>query len=217
MQRPVTRTENSLPADPKLAVARGYDLIGDRYSNWAGESADASRSKYERVLIEGSPAGSNLLDLGCGNGSPTTALLARHFRTTAVDISLRQAVRAQCNLPAARVICADMTRLQFAPDSFDAVSAFFSIIHVPRDEHGPLLKSIASWLRPGGIMVATMTSRSLDEGWETDWLGSPMYWSGHDPETNLGLIERAGLEVESAEVEGPDSEKFLWTMARKPR
>ena len=98
MQGPVTRSGNSLPADPKLAVARGYDLIGDCYSRWAIESADASRSKYEQVLIESLPAGSSLLDLGCGNGSPTTALLARHFRTTAVEMSKRQALTAQSRL-----------------------------------------------------------------------------------------------------------------------
>ncbi|MDA1347901.1 MAG: class I SAM-dependent methyltransferase [Chloroflexi bacterium] len=204
-------------ADPRLTVARGYDLIGDRYSSWAGESRDAVRTKYERVLIGGSPAGSGLLDLGCGNGIPTTRRLARHFHTTAVEISSLQAMRARSNLPTARVICADMTRLQFGPESFDAVSAFFSIIHVPRDEQGALVDSIAAWLRPGGVMVATMMSRSLDTGWEDDWLGAPMYWSGNGVEKNVGLIEGAGLMAESAEVESPDSESFLWVVARKPR
>ena len=66
-------------------------------------------------------------------------------------------------------------------------------------------------------MVATMTSRSVDEGWEDDWLGSPMYWSGYGTDANITLVERAGLAVESAEVEGPDAERFLWVVARKPR
>lgn len=217
MERPVTRTANSLPADPKPAVARGYDLIGDRYGRRTIESADTSRSKYERALIEGSFAESSLLNLGCGNGSPTTAPLASHFRTTAIEMSRRQALTVQSNLPPVRVICTDMTQVQFKPQSFEAVSEFFSTIHVPRDKHGSLLSSITMWIRAGGVMAATMMARSLDESWEADWLCAPMYWSGHDPETNLGLIGLAGLEVESAEVKGPDLETFLWVMARKPR
>ena len=203
--------------DQKRVVSRAYDLIGERYSSWAIDSKDAARARYEQVLIEGLPKGADLLDLGCGNGVPTTRRLAKHFRTTAVDFSLRQAARAREQLPEARVVCADMTHLQFAPGSFDAVSAFFSIVHVPRDEHGALLESIAWWLRTGGLFVASMTARSLDAGYEEDWLGTPMCWSGYDADTNQQLVEAAGLNPESSEVEGPDSERFQWLVARKPR
>ena len=205
------------PADQKRVVARGYDLIGERYSTWAVRSKDAARTRYEQVLIDGVPNGADLLDLGCGNGVPTTHRLAGHFRTTAVDVSLRQAVRARDHLPQVRVVCADMAHLQFVPGSFDAVSAFFSIFHVPRQEQGALLKSIALWLEPDGLFVASMTAGSLDAGYEEDWLGTPMYWSGYDIDTSLHLIEAAGLNVIGAEVEGPDSERFLWLLARKPR
>ena len=42
---------------------------------------------------------------------------------------------ARENAPRARFVRADMTEVDFAPESFDAVVAFYSIIHVPRDEH----------------------------------------------------------------------------------
>ena len=216
MQR-TAQSQPHAPTDLKRTVARGYDLIGERYSNWAVESKDAARARYELVLMEGSPRGADLLDLGCGNGVPTTRRLAGHFRTTAVDVSPRQAVRARDHLPEARVICADMTHLQFAPESFDAISAFFSIFHVPRSEHRALLESIASWLRTGGVFVATMTAGSLDAGYEEDWLGTPMYWSGYDGDANAQLVEQAELKVESTVVEGPVSDRFLWIVARKPR
>jgi hypothetical protein len=40
-----------------------------------------------------------------------------------------------------------MTTIEFPARAFDAVSAFYSITHVPRDEHARLLQKIAGWLR----------------------------------------------------------------------
>ena len=48
----------------------------------------------------------------------------------------------------------------------------FMLGHVPRDEHGPLLRRIASWLRPGGHLLTTMAT-SGTEAVDPDWLGAP--------------------------------------------
>ncbi len=112
-----------------------------------------------------------------------------------------------------------MTELEIEPASFDAVVAFFSIIHVPREEQPELLAQIARWLRPGGLFVATMGARATENGYEEDWLGAPMYWSHFDAATNRRLVEEAGLVIESAELETADEDglpvAFLWVVARK--
>jgi hypothetical protein len=98
--------------------------------------------------------------------------------------------------------------------------AFFSTIHVPREEQPGLLAKIARWLRPGGLFVATMGARSTENGYEEDWLGAPMYWSHFDAETNQRLVEEAGLITESATLETADEDgapvTFLWVVAHKP-
>ena len=98
--------------------------------------------------------------------------------------------------------------------------AFFSIIHVPREEQPGLLAKIARWLRPGGLFVATMGASATENGYEEDWLGAPMYWSHFDAETNQRLVEEAGLVIESAALETADEDglpvTFLWVVARKP-
>jgi SAM-dependent methyltransferase len=94
---------------------------------------------------------------------------------------------------------ADMSRLHFRPLSFDAVVAFYSIIHVPREEHARLLRRIATWLRPRGLLIACMGTRDEPGAIEQDWLGAPMYWSAFDANTSERLVREAGFELLEAE------------------
>ncbi len=109
------------------------------------------------MLLKRLPPGADVLDLGCGAGLPSTACLARRFTVTGIDISPSQVERARLNVPGATFINADMTAVHLPESSFDAVVAFYSIVHVPRDQHATLLRSIASWLRPGGLLTTAMT------------------------------------------------------------
>ena len=95
-----------------------------------------------------------------------------------------------------------MTELDFSENSFDAITAFYSIIHVPRQEQAELLCKIASWLRPGGLLVISMGASSNETQINDDWLGGlPMYWSNFDSRTNRRLVEEAGLNIISAKDE----------------
>ena len=206
--------------NPKLLVARGYDRIGEAYGKQATRSRTEQRNRYEAVLLDRLPAGARLLDLGCGSAIPTTRRLARRFRVTGVDVSARQVARARDNVHGARFICADFGSLGFAPGSFDGVSAFYSIVHLPRDEQGALLSSVATWLRPGGLLVAAMGTEDHEVDFDQSWMGAPMFWSTFDSTTNRRLVEEAGLRTISAREEtttaGRDSETFLWVVAVKP-
>ena len=178
------------------------------------------RAKYTSVLLERLAPGAAVLELGCGAGVPVTARLVERFSVTGVDLSAQQITLARRNVPAATFVHADMTRLELAPASFDAVAAFYSLIHVPRQEHARLLRNAATWLRPGGLLVATLWPRSIEAEFAEDWHGAPMYWSGFDTKTNLQLIAEAGLRLLSAD-EGTVEEfgepvTFLWVIAEKP-
>jgi SAM-dependent methyltransferase len=208
------------PRDPKRIISQGYDRIGDTYVEWTAQSATDARQRYTKLLLESLPEGVAVLDLGCGAGLPTTRALAERFQVTGVDISPGQIERAQRNVPGATFLRADMSALDFPPGSFDGVAAFYSIIHVPRQEHADLLRKIATWLRPGGLFVAAMGVGSTEDGYEPDWLGAPMYWSHFDSTTNRRLVEEAGLEIVSAREEIEDEDgmpvRFYWVVARRP-
>ena len=206
--------------DPKDIVAQGYDRIAERYRDEVSHTRTDERRQYIALLLQQLPAGASVLELGCGTGIPTTQALAQRFAVTGVDISTRHIKLARQQIPVATFLLADMTTLAFPPASFDAVTAFYSIIHVPREEHRTLLQSIAAWLRPGGLLVATMGTTSLEAGYEQNWLGAPMYWSHYDSTTNRQLVEQAGLHILNAREETADEDgvpvTFLWIVAQKP-
>jgi hypothetical protein len=115
-----------------------------------------------------------------------------------------------------------MASLDLPEASLDLATAFYSIIHVPKEEHSSVLRRVTSWLQPGGFLLLNMggSERSWT-GVEDDWLGgAPMYWSNWDVLTNRGLIADTGLEVLACDVESDFEDgrevNFLWVIARKP-
>jgi SAM-dependent methyltransferase len=135
-----------------------------------------------------------------------------------VDGSSQQIIRARQNVPQATFIEADMCSVTFEGSSFDAVGAFYSITHVPPAQQGTLIVSIATWLKPGGTLVASFGTGASGE-WTGKWLGTTMFF-GHVGETEaLRLLTEAGLLVRHSSVEKQDNEEaaFMWIEAVKDR
>ncbi len=206
--------------DPKRVVRQGYDAIVRQYAEWAEQARREERERYTYILRQRLAGEARVLELGCGTGVPTTRELAEHFAVIAVDISAGQLTLARQNVPTASFVQADMARLGFAPASFDAVAAFYSLIHVPRSEQPALLGEIVIWLRPGGWLVATLGVQDDEAGYEEDWLGAPMYWSSYDAATNRRLVAESGLRIaqasEETAAEFGQPVTFLWVVAQKP-
>lgn len=114
---------------------------------------------------------------------------------------------------------ADITTLEFLPESFDAVIALYSIIHVPLDRQVGLLVSIGRWLVDGGRLLLT-AGWDAWTGADTGWLGgdAPMWWSHADVETYRGWLDAAELRVDSEEyVAEGDGGHSLFFATRRPR
>ncbi|GAB3458127.1 class I SAM-dependent methyltransferase [Streptomonospora sediminis] len=198
--------------DPKELVRRGYDALGLRY-----EQAYGVQGKYRPWIAElrrRIPAGSAVLDVGCGSGVPVAGTLAAAgHRVTGIDISEGQIRRAREQVPQAEFCCADAVTADFAPERFDAVVCLYALIHIPLAEQLPLLEKIAAWLRPGGWFVAT-TGHSAWTGVDEDWLGggTAMWWSHADAATNRDWIGRAGMRVVREEFvpEGDGGHALFW-------
>lgn len=188
----------------KLLVARGYDHIAQGFQRRTESHEFGRKRAYVAELIAGLPDGARVLDLGCGAGDPVLCDLRERYRVVGVDIARGQLALARRLAPGAGLLLADMCALPFAPASFDAISAFYSIIHVPKDDHGPLLRALFELLRPGGRLLAVLGARAW-EGAEDDWLGlgAAMWWSHWDAETGLRLVREAGFRIARSQYE-PD-------------
>jgi 2-polyprenyl-3-methyl-5-hydroxy-6-metoxy-1,4-benzoquinol methylase len=203
----------------RRTVESGYDRMAEQYLS-TKEPEDPLELAALEDLASFLPPQAAVLDLGCGAGVPVTRWLAdRGFAVTGVDVSARQLVLARSNVPEGTFLKADMTEVVFAPETFDAVVAFHSIIHIPRTEHPALLESNYRWLRPGGALLATMTVTDY-EGREEDWegWGAPMVWSHYGQSTNVEMLREAGFEIRYAEPrtsKGTGDETWLWVLASK--
>ena len=203
----------------KELVCAGFDRMHGRYDDWAARDTTRRQHYLMRAARMGLLKPGDALDLGCGTGRHATAMLAAAgFRVTGLDMSPRSLDVARRELPSVRFLEGDMAGVNFPAGSFDLVTAFYSIIHLPREEHAEVLRRVAQWLRPGGGLVASLGT-SCGDAYEEDWLGVPMYWSSWDHRTNRRLIADAGLAilVDTVETTLEDDQPvaFQWVIACK--
>jgi 2-polyprenyl-3-methyl-5-hydroxy-6-metoxy-1,4-benzoquinol methylase len=208
--------------DPhRRTVESGYDQMAEQYLA-TKDPEDPLALRALEDLASLLPSEAAVLDLGCGAGVPVTRWLAdRDFAVTGVDVSARQLELARTHVPGGTFLKANMTEVVFGFETYDAVVAFHSIIHVPRTEHTTLLERIHRWLKPGGSLLATMTVTDY-EGRAEDWegWGAPMVWSHYDRKDNVAMLLEAGFEIRYAEPRtgggtGDETETWLWVLARK--
>jgi SAM-dependent methyltransferase len=181
--------------DAKRVVRNGYDAAAESYL------ADRPRAAADLAalgeLTTRVRAGGRILDLGCGAGVPVTEHLVRAgYLVFGLDLSMTQLRLARENL-SAPLAQSDMSALPFRAGSFDGVVAYYSIIHVPRDEHETIATEIRRVLAPAGHALLVLGARDLPADHdEESWFGVPMYWSHYDAETSVGLLSRVGFTVE---------------------
>jgi len=211
------RQHDLVPLRPQDVVRRGYDAIGSRYTEWS--AASEVRLRFVGEMLDRVPAESWVLDLGCGAGEPATRMLSERCNVIGVDLSEVQICMARRAAPAADFVIADITRFALRPASVQGVASFYALGHVPAAEHEPLLRVIADWLRPGGVLV-TSAPIGASEGVEEGWLGVPMFFGGIGQDATIKAAKEAGLQIELAE-RVPEDEgdgrtvEFLWLIAHK--
>ena len=201
----------------RRTVESGYERVAEQYLATKNPEDPLALEALED-LASFLPPRAAVLDLGCGAGIPATRWLSdKGFTVAGVDISARQLDLARKNVPSGTFLKADMAEVAFEPETFDAVVALHSIIHVPRTEHAALLGRIHRWLGPEGTFLATITVTDY-EGSDEDWegWGAPMVWSHYDADTNMAMLREASFEIHYAEPRtGDDGETWLWVLARK--
>lgn len=185
-------------ARQRALVRRGYDTISLAYRSDDGNAAATSAEDVSRYvgwvaeLASLLRPGARVVDLGCGAGIPATRELVGYgLQVLGVDFSAVQLHRAQCLVPAARFVQADMAALHLRSASADAVAAFYSLIHVPLADQQALFPRVRDWLRPGGYLLAIVGAGQWT-GTES-YLGADMFWDHADTATYLRWLQAARL------------------------
>lgn len=205
--------------NPREVVRSGYNTLGDSYLQWTLGVDPVHRITYQDLALELVRPGSLVLELGCGPGIPTGQQVSEEHRFVGVDLSASQLALARTNVPSGHLLCADMSQVEFRAGSVDAVLAFYSLIHVPREDHAGVIDAVHRWLRPGGVFAVNLGSGD-DPGSFERWIDDvPMYWSAFDAATNVELVRNAGFEILRDDVltnfEDDEEVRFVWILARK--
>jgi SAM-dependent methyltransferase len=135
------------------AYVHGYDpRENERLQDQAGTLVDLLHSDTSY------PAGSVVLEAGCGVGAQTVTLARRNpgARFTSIDISADSLAEAKQATDAARLLNvefqqADIFALPFAPASFDHVFVCFVLEHLSRPVEALVI--LNRLLKPGGTMT----------------------------------------------------------------
>lgn len=97
--------------------------------------------------------GAHILDAGCGSGRDSHYFKNRSYHVTAFDAS-----QEMC-LSASRLLGQEVLKLRFEEmefiDSFDAIWASASLLHVTKKEMPNVLHKLAKALKAGGVLYAS--------------------------------------------------------------
>jgi cyclopropane fatty-acyl-phospholipid synthase-like methyltransferase len=166
------------------AIAQSWDAARVSFCGREREYLDA--------LLGELPAGSDVLDLGCGTGRPMAEyILSKGHRVTGVDQAAALLELARVRFPSATWINGSIEA--FVPElRFNAIVCWDALFHIDRSEHESLLARFAKMLLPGGRLM--MTFGGSDHPAFTDTMyGRMFFYDSHPPERVLGVLADLGF------------------------
>lgn len=169
-----------------------YAGEAETYALRARQTANARLDTFLDLL----PPGAAILELGCGGGQDSQAMLARGFDVTPTDGSPEMARQAE-DLLKRPVAVLPFDQLD-ASGLYDGVWANACLLHVPRANLAAVLSRIHKALKPGGMFYASFKAGSA-EGRDrfdryynypsSDWLEAqyaPLTWKSVDMTEAVG-------------------------------
>ena len=192
-------------------LARRWDGLAEQYVERLYDELDhkpRDRELLARVAKLVGEVGGPLLDVGCGPGHVARALHELGVDVRGVDLSPAMVALARQLNPGIEFAVGDMLELELEPGSLGGAVAFYSMIHLARDDLDLVVTTLADAIRPGGpLLVAVHAGTGLLTAEEV--LGEPvtMAVTLFDQDEVAGAMERAGFAVESAETRDPYPEE----------
>jgi 2-polyprenyl-3-methyl-5-hydroxy-6-metoxy-1,4-benzoquinol methylase len=184
------------PRDDDATLGRIYaDLAQPSFEQ---EDAPRRRSVADRLALLEScrRQPGNLLDVGCGTGLFVCATQNAGWAATGVDASAWAVANGRQRCPGARFRVGLLPDIDFSPGSFDVVTLWDVLEHVPRPVE--LLERIRSWLALDGWLLLSLPNagsriaRVMGKHWVLLLREHLWYFS---PATIATLLSRAGFVV----------------------
>jgi SAM-dependent methyltransferase len=124
-----------------------------------------------------------VLDAGCGPAQAAAFAEARGLRAVGLDLTREMLLEARSRT-AGPLVQGDLRALPFAARTFDAVIAWFSLLHLPMSAMPAALADIRRLMRPGAPLVVALHGARFGESLE---------WSAYTVDELATLLRAAGF------------------------
>jgi len=214
-----------MDAEQRASYQASYDRTADEYVQ---RIFDELRHKpLDRQLLDRFAAGVRgvgpACDMGCGPGHVARYLHEQGVEVVGVDLSPAMVERARRLTPGVEFRRGDMLSLDVADESWAGITAFYSIIHIPRGDMRQALGELRRVLRPGGTLLLAFhigdETVHLDELWGQKVCVDFFHFRSNEM---AGYLREAGFEIEEIierDPYAPDVEhqsRRSYIFARRP-
>jgi ubiquinone/menaquinone biosynthesis C-methylase UbiE len=175
---------------PIRDTVEAYDDTAAAYAErWFDFRLTRDMARFVRYL----QPGTRVLDVGCGPGRDLLWLVEQGFDAVGVDLSFQMLTQGRTRGVVVPFIQADMRCLPFRGGSFGGIWACASLLHIPKDRAGDVLRELARVLRAGPLYLSV--KRGEGESWVEDGRGSRFFFAYYTPTEIRSLVERSGLQL----------------------
>jgi SAM-dependent methyltransferase len=202
-----------------------YDLVADEYVQRIFD--ELQHKPLDRQLLDRFAASVRdvgpACDMGCGPGHVARYLHQQRVQVCGIDLSSAMVERARRLTPGVDFRQGDMMALDAPDGAWAGIVAFYSIIHIHRNEMALALSELRRVLRPGGVLLLAFhigdDTIHLDEWWGQKVCVDFFFFCSEEV---AGYLRAAGFEIEEIiEREPyPDVEhqsRRAYIFARRPK
>jgi ubiquinone/menaquinone biosynthesis C-methylase UbiE len=156
-------------------VQATYDCVAEEYARRIFDELQykpLDRQWLDRLAAD-VPEGGVICDMGCGPGQIARYLHERGARVIGVDLSAQMIEQARRLNPDLEFRQGNMLALDVEDGAWAGIAAFYSVIHIPREEVMTVLHELRRVLQPGGLLLVTFHIGTEVLHLE-DWWGQPV-------------------------------------------
>ena len=195
-----THNQNGVSHSPRqMNIRTSYDIVADEYVRRIYD--ELQHKPLDRQLLDRFAASvrdiGRACDMGCGPGQITRYLHEHGVQVCGIDLSPAMVERALALNPGIEFRTGDMMALAEPAGAWAGITAFYSLIHIPRGDMVRTLRELRRVLMPGALLLLSFHIGSetihLDEWWEQKVCVDFHFFQ---PAEMSGWLRAAGFEIE---------------------